>query len=165
MIRKQPTFIAASLLPLGFALAQISPTDPRSGQITITPPPSQKVMTGAPDRFTGSVRVRSLFDAKSPARSTGGEVTFQAGARSAWHTHPLGQVLIVTDGEGWVQQWGNPVQVMHKGDVVWIPPGVKHWHGATPATAVTHIAFQEEQENVAVKWMEKVTDEQYKVGK
>jgi quercetin dioxygenase-like cupin family protein len=165
VIRKQPTFVAASLLPLGFALAQTSPTDPQSGQITITPPRSQKVITGAPDRFTGSVHVRSLFDAKSPARSTGGEVTFQPGARSAWHTHPLGQVLIVTDGVGLVQQWGSPVQMMHKGDVVWIPPGVKHWHGATPTTSVTHIALQEEQNEVNVSWMEKVSDEQYKLGK
>src|SRR5713226_8310268 len=136
-----------------------------SRQISITPTSSQKVIQGAPERFTGSVRVQSLFDAKEPTRSSGGQVTFQPGARSAWHTHPLGQVLIVTDGVGWVQQWGGPVQVMHKGDVVWIPPGVKHWHGATPATAVTHIAFQEEQDNVAVKWMERVTDEQYKLGK
>jgi quercetin dioxygenase-like cupin family protein len=124
-----------------------------------------KVITGAPDRFTGSVRVRSFFDAKSPAGSTGGEVTFQPRARSAWHTHPHGQVLIVTDGVGWVQQWGSPVQVMHKEDVVWIPPGVKHWHGATPTTSVTHIALQEEQNGMNVSWMEKVTDEQYKLGK
>jgi quercetin dioxygenase-like cupin family protein len=150
MNRKQAAFITAYLLPFGFALAQTSLSDPHAGQIKITTPASQKVITGAPDRFTGSVRVRSLFDAKSPARSTGGEVTFQPGARSAWHTHPLGQVLIVTDGEGWVQQWGSPVQVMHKGDVVWIPPGVKHWHGATPTTPVTHIAFQEEQNKVTV---------------
>ena len=165
MIRKQPTFIVACLLPWGLALTQTSAADLDSGHITITPPPSQKAITGAPDRFTGSVRVRSLFDAKFPARSTAGEVTFQPGARSALHTHPLGQVLIVTVGEGWVQQWGSPVQVMHKGDVVWIPPGVKHWHGATPTTSVTHIAVQEEQDHVAVKWMEKVTDEQYKLGK
>jgi len=165
MIRKQPTFITACLLPLSFALAQTSPADLHSGQITITPPASQKVITGAPHRFTGSVRVRSLFDAKSPARSSGGEVTFRPGARSAWHTHPLGQVLIVTDGVGWVQQWGSPVQVMHKGDVVWIPPGVKHWHVATPTTNVTHIALQEEQNGVNVSWMEKVTDEQYKLAK
>src|SRR6266478_6207757 len=92
-----------------------------STEITITPTSSQKVITGAPDRFTGSVRVQSLFDAKEPARSSGGQVTFQPGARSAWHTHPLGQVLIVTDGVGWVQQWGGPVQVIRKGDVVWIP--------------------------------------------
>jgi quercetin dioxygenase-like cupin family protein len=124
MNRKQPAFTGACLLPLGFALAQTSPTDPHCGQITVTPPVSQKVIAGSPNRFTGSVRVRSLFDAKSPAPSTGGEVTFQPGARSAWHTHPLGQVLIVTDGVGWVQQWGSPVQVMNKGDVVWIPPGV-----------------------------------------
>lgn len=165
MNRKQAIFTTACLVCLGFALAQTSPADLHSGQITITPPASQKVITGAPDRFTGSVRVRSLFDAKPPARSSGGEVTFQPGARSAWHTHPLGQVLIVTDGVGWVQQWGSPVQVMRKGDVVWIPPAVKHWHGATPTTIVTHIALQEQQDNVAVKWMEKVIDEQYKLGK
>jgi quercetin dioxygenase-like cupin family protein len=164
MNRKQAAFIAASLLPWGFALAQTSPSDSHSGRIKVTSPASQKVITGAPDRFTGSVRVRSLFDAKSPARSTGGEVTFQPGARSAWHTHPLGQVLIVTDGVGWVQQWGSPVRVMHKGDVVWIPPEVKHWHGATPTTPVTHIALQEEQNGVNVTWMEKVIDEQYKLG-
>lgn len=133
--------------------------------ISITPPAAQRVITGAPERFTGSVRVQSLFDAKEPSRSSGGQVTFQPGARSAWHTHPLGQVLIVTDGVGWVQQWGGPVQVMHKGDVVRIPPGVKHWHGATPTSAVTHLAFQEQLDGVAVNWLEKVTDEQYRLTK
>src|SRR5260370_30425572 len=102
----------------------IAQTD--STRITITPTSSQKVIAGAPDRFTSSVRVQSLFDAKEPARSSGGQVTFQPGARSAWHTHPLGQILIVTDGVGWVQQWGGPVQVIRKGDVVSIPSGVKH---------------------------------------
>jgi 4-carboxymuconolactone decarboxylase len=105
-------------------------------QISITPTSSQKVIAGAPDRFTGSVRVQSLFDAKEPARSSGGQVTFQPGARSAWHTHPLGQILIVTEGVGWVQQWGGPVQVIRNGDVVWIPAGVKHWHGATPTSTM-----------------------------
>ena len=95
-------------------MAQSSPP-PASSQITLTPESSQKVITGAPDRFTGSVRVQSLFDAKGQPRTTGGEVTFQPGARSAWHTHPLGQILIVTDGVGWVQQWGGPIQVMRKG--------------------------------------------------
>jgi quercetin dioxygenase-like cupin family protein len=134
-------------------------------QITITPTNSQKVITGVPDRFTGSVRVQSLFDAKEPARSSGGQVTFQPGARSAWHTHPLGQILIVTDGVGWVQQWGGPVQVIRKGDVVWIPAGVKHWHGATPTTTMTHIAFQEQLDGRVVDWLEKVTDEQYRLTK
>ncbi len=134
-------------------------------KITITPTASQTVITGAPDRFTGSVRVQSLFDANSPGRSTGGRVTFQPGARSAWHTHPLGQILIVTDGVGWVQQWGGPVQVMRKGDVVCIPAGVKHWHGATPTSSMTHIAIQEQVDGSAVHWMEKVTDEQYRLRK
>jgi quercetin dioxygenase-like cupin family protein len=137
---------------------------PVGAQISITPPASQPVMTGAPERFTGSVRVQSLFDAQEQARATGGQVTFQPGARSAWHTHPLGQVLIVTDGEGWVQQWGGPVQVMRKGDGIWIPAGVKHWHGATPDSTVTHIAAQEQMNGTAVTWLEKVSDEQYKQG-
>ena len=136
-----------------------------STQISITPTISQKVIAGAPDRFTGSVRVQSLVDAKEPSRSSGGQVTFQPEARSAWHTHPLGQILIVTDGVGWVQQWGGPVQVIRKGDVVWIPAGVKHWHGATPTTTMTHIAFQEQVDGTAVNWLEKVTGEQYRLMK
>jgi quercetin dioxygenase-like cupin family protein len=136
-----------------------------SKQITITPTISQKVVAGAPHRFTGSVRVQSLFNANKPARSTGGMVTFQPGARSAWHTHPLGQILIVTDGVGWVQQWGGPVQVIRKGDVVWIPAGVKHWHGATPTTTMTHIALQEELDGRLVDWLEQVSDEQYRLTK
>jgi quercetin dioxygenase-like cupin family protein len=106
---------------------------------------AQKVITGAPDRFTGSVRLQSLFDPTESSRTSGGAVTFQPGARSAWHTHPLGQILIVTDGVGWIQQWGSPVQVIRKGDVVWIPPGIKHWHGATPTTAMTHRSAGEPQ--------------------
>jgi quercetin dioxygenase-like cupin family protein len=149
-------------LPLAtIAIAGITHTD--STQITITPTSSQTVTTGAADRFTGSVSVQSLFDATPPSRSTGGQVTFQAGARSAWHTHPLGQFLIVTDGVGWVQQWGGPVQVMHKGDVVCIPAGVKHWHGATPTSTMTHIALQEQFNGTAVHWLEKVSDEQYRI--
>jgi quercetin dioxygenase-like cupin family protein len=143
-----------------FGIAQTDST-----QISITPTTSQKVIAGAPDRFTGSVRIQSLFDAKQPARSTGGQVMFQPGARSAWHTHPLGQILIVTNGVGWVQQWGGSVQVIRKGDVVWIPAGVKHWHGATPTTTMTHIAFQEQRDGRVVDWLEKVTDEQYRLAK
>jgi quercetin dioxygenase-like cupin family protein len=156
--------MSMKFLPLAaIAIAGIAPTG--STQIRITPAESQTVITGAPDRFTGSVRVQSLFDAKAPGRTTGGQVTFQAGARSAWHTHPLGQVLIVTEGEGWIQEWGGPVQVMRKGDVVVIPAGVKHWHGATPTSAMTHIAVQEQVDGAAVHWLEKVTDEQYRSGK
>jgi quercetin dioxygenase-like cupin family protein len=151
--------LASLLVPVTLA-AQTT-----AGQITITPANSQRVISGAPDRFTGSVRVRSLFDAKEPSGSSGGQVTFQPGARSNWHTHPLGQLLIVTDGEGWIQRWGGPVQVIRKGDVIWIPAGVKHWHGATPTTTMTHIAFQEQLDGVAVNWLEKVTDEQYQLKK
>jgi quercetin dioxygenase-like cupin family protein len=134
-------------------------------KIAITPAASQSVITGAPERFTGSVRIQSLFDAKEPARSSGGKVTFQPGARSAWHTHPLGQILLVTEGVGWIQQWGGPVQVIRKGDVVWTPAGVKHWHGATPTTTMTHIALQERLNGTAVIWLEKVSDEQYRLAK
>jgi quercetin dioxygenase-like cupin family protein len=161
MNTKQMALIALWTLPLGLVLAQTTAAGADIDQITITPPGSQKVITGAPERFTGSVRVQSLFDTTPPGRSSAGQVTFQPGARSAWHTHPLGQVLIVTDPTGCVQQWGGPVQVMRKGDVIWILPGVKHWHGAAPTTSVTHIAIQEEQNGVNVTWMEKVTDEQY----
>jgi quercetin dioxygenase-like cupin family protein len=154
----------AALLSLA-AIPVVGIAQTNTTQITITQSNSQEVITGSPDRFTGSVRVQSLFDAKEPARSSGGQVTFLPGARSAWHTHPLGQILIVTDGVGWVQQSGGAVQVIRKGDVVWIPAGVKHWHGATPTTTMTHIAFQEQLNGTAVNWLEKVTDEQYRLMK
>ena len=156
--------VPISVFLLGIANAHASGAR-ETPKITITPTAAQTTTTGAVDRFTGSVRVQSLFNANEPSRSSGGQVTFQPGARSAWHTHPLGQVLIVTEGTGWIQQWGGPVQVMHKGDVIWIPPGVKHWHGATPTTAVTHIAIQEQLDGVVVNWLEKVTDEQYRLDK
>jgi len=117
---------------------------------------------GSDQFFTGSVQVQQLFPGHDPARTSGGRVTFEPGARSAWHTHPLGQILIMTDGTGWIQQWGGPIEEIRKGDVIWIPPGVKHWHGATPTTAMTHIAIQEQLNGKAVKWLEKVTDEQYR---
>jgi quercetin dioxygenase-like cupin family protein len=117
---------------------------------------------GSAQYFTGSVRVQQLFPGHDPSRTSGGKVTFEPGARSAWHTHPLGQILIVTDGTGWIQQWGGPIEEIRKGDVIWIPAGVKHWHGATPTTAMTHIAIQEQLNGKAVEWMEKVTDEQYR---
>jgi quercetin dioxygenase-like cupin family protein len=120
--------------------------------------PSQK---GPAEWFTGSVRVDPLFQASDPSRASGASVTFEPGARSAWHTHPLGQVLIVTSGVGRVQQWGGRVEEIRAGDVVWTPPGVKHWHGASPTTAMTHIAIQEALDGKVVEWMEKVTDEQY----
>ena len=155
----------SALLLLSVVMTDVAAAQTSAPQITITPTTAQEVITGAPDHFTGSVRVKSLFDPTEPSRTSGGVVTFQPGARSAWHTHPLGQILIVTDGVGWIQQWGGPVQVIRKGDVVWIPPGVKHWHGAAPATAMTHIAVQESLNGVAVNWLEQVTNEQYQLNR
>jgi quercetin dioxygenase-like cupin family protein len=116
---------------------------------------------GPAEFFTGNVRVDPLFTAPEPARSSGAYVTFEPCARSNWHTHPRGQTLIVTSGCGLVQSWGGPVTVIRPGDVVWCPPGEKHWHGAMPETAMTHIAMQEAKDGKVVDWMEPVTDEQY----
>jgi quercetin dioxygenase-like cupin family protein len=121
--------------------------------------PSQK---GPEDWFTGAVRIDPLFTAAEPARVGGAQVTFEPGARTAWHTHPLGQTLIVTSGLGWVQREGGPVEEIRPGDVVWFPPGLKHWHGASPTTAMTHIAIQESLDGKAVDWLEKVSDQQYR---
>src|SRR6201995_5026789 len=149
------TLATAWLSTWNTASAQSSSSSTGSTQISITPTTAHNGITGPPDHFTGSVRVQSLFDARKPARSSGGQVTFQPGARSAWYIHPLGQILIVTDGVGWVPQWDGPIQVMRKGDVIWIPAGVKHWHGATPTTSVTHIAIQENLDGRNVDWLEK----------
>jgi quercetin dioxygenase-like cupin family protein len=117
---------------------------------------------GPAEYFTGAVRVDPLFQAPDPARVTGASVTFEPGARTAWHTHPLGQTLVVTAGRGWVQREGGPVEEIRPGDIVWFPPGEKHWHGATATTAMTHIAIQEALNGKTVDWMEKVGDEQYR---
>jgi quercetin dioxygenase-like cupin family protein len=123
---------------------------------------SQPSSKGPAEYFTGAVRIDPLFQAPDPARVTGAYVTFEPGARTAWHTHPLGQALIVTFGLGWTQCWGGPKEEIRPGDVIWCPPGVKHWHGATPTTAMTHIAIQEHDiDGKVVDWMEKVSDEQY----
>jgi quercetin dioxygenase-like cupin family protein len=111
--------------------------------------------------FTGTVRLDPLFQAGAPARANGNSVTFEPGARTAWHTHPLGQILIVTAGCGRAQRWGGPIEEIRPGDVVSIPPGEKHWHGAAPTTAMTHIAIQEMLDGTQVEWLEKVSDEQY----
>lgn len=122
---------------------------------------SQSSAKGPADWFTGSVRIDMLFDAPDPARVAGAHVTFEPGARTAWHTHPLGQTLIVTSGYGRAQRWGGPVEELRPGDVFWFAPGEKHWHGAAPNTAVTHIAIQEKLNGKAVEWMEHVTEQQY----
>ncbi|HZJ47293.1 MAG TPA: cupin domain-containing protein [Pyrinomonadaceae bacterium] len=123
---------------------------------------SQPSSKGPNEYFTGNVRVDPLFEAPAPSRARGASVTFEPGARSAWHTHPLGQTLIVTAGCGWVQSEGSPKIEIRPGDVVWCPPNERHWHGATPTTGMTHIAIQEALNGKVVEWMEKVTDEQYK---
>src|SRR3954469_22729553 len=127
----------------------------------IKPNGSQPSARGPAEYFTGTVRIDQLFKAPGPARASGAYVTFEPCARSAWHTHPLGQTLIVTSGCGLIQSWGGPIKVIRPGDVVQCPPGEKHWHGATATTAMTHIAIQEELNGKVVEWMEKVTDEQY----
>jgi len=123
---------------------------------------SQPSSKGSTDWFTGTVRIDPLFQTSAPARTSGGSVTFEPGARTAWHTHPLGQTLIVTVGCGWVQREGGPIEEIHPGDVVWFAPGEKHWHGATPTTAMTHIAIHEALDGKLVDWMEKVSDDQYR---
>ena len=123
---------------------------------------SQPSGKGSPDYFTGTVRIDPLNSAPAPARAVAASVTFEPGARTAWHTHPLGQTLIVTAGCGWAQRWGGPVEEIRPGDVIWFPPGEKHWHGATKVTAMSHTAIQEQLDGKAVDWMEHVTDEQYR---
>jgi len=123
---------------------------------------SQPSVAGPSEWFSGTVRIDPLFNPPAPARAFGASVTFEPGARTAWHTHPLGQTLIVTAGCGWAQRWEGPVEEIRPGDVVWFSPGEKHWHGATPTTAMTHTAIQEQLDGKAVDWMEKVSDEQYR---
>ncbi|WP_413541693.1 cupin domain-containing protein [Collimonas humicola] len=133
-------------------------------KITVTEVGSQDSTVGPAAYFSGTVRVDSPFRAAMPARVGGAIVTFEPGARTAWHTHPLGQTLIVTAGAGLVQQWGGKIRRIRAGDVVWIPPDTKHWHGAAPATGMTHIAIAESLDGKAVTWLEKTTDEQYRAS-
>jgi quercetin dioxygenase-like cupin family protein len=123
---------------------------------------SQPSRKAPAEYFTGTVRQDPLFEAPAPARVSGASVTFEPGSRNAWHTHPLGQTLIITSGLGWVQREGGPIEEVRPGDVVWFPPGEKHWHGATPTMAMTHIAIQESLNGKAVDWLEKVSDQQYR---
>jgi quercetin dioxygenase-like cupin family protein len=127
----------------------------------ITRSGSQPSGKGPTEYFTGAVRMDPLFEAPDPARARAASVPFEPGARTAWHTHPLGQTLIVTAGCGCAQCWNSPIEAIHPGDVIWSAPGEKHWHGAAPTTAMTHIALQEALDGKIVDWMEKVSDEQY----
>lgn len=164
--------VTLSLLALACAQATREGTTPASNaSVAAQSNPSQKMIItrsgerasrkGPEANFTGNVSVEALFPVNSPSRMSGSSVTFEPGSRSAWHTHPLGQILIVTAGAGWVQQAGGVKQEIKQGDVVWTPPGVKHWHGATVTDRLTHIAIQESLDGKNVEWMEKVSDEQY----
>jgi 4-carboxymuconolactone decarboxylase len=164
---KQPGVVLAALVlgaaPLhgqqagGSAMATASD----GTAIVITRSAAQSSRQGEAEHFTGSVRIDQQFQATAPGRASGAIVTFEPGARTAWHTHPLGQTLIVTSGVGRVQRWGDPVQEIRPGDVVWTPPGQKHWHGASPTTSMTHVGIVERLDGKSVDWMERVTDEQY----
>ena len=125
---------------------------------------SQPSSQGSAEYFTGSVRIDPLFQPNDHTRASGASVTFEPGARTAWHSHPLGQTLIVTSGRGRVQSWGAPIEEIHPGDVVWCPPGEKHWHGAAPTSAMTHISIVEQADGKSADWMEHVSDEQYLAG-
>jgi len=127
----------------------------------ITPDPSRPSVEGPEDYFTGDVRIDPLFDPQDEARAAAASVTFEPGARTAWHTHPLGQRLVVTSGCGFVQLEGGPIERVRAGDVVWFPPGEKHWHGARPEKAMAHVAIQEQLDGETVRWLEHVTDEEY----
>lgn len=129
--------------------------------LTVTPNGSQPSVSGSANYFTGAVRVDAPFKGSAPARVSGATVTFEPGARSAWHTHPLGQTLIVTSGTGWVQEAGKPIQTIKAGDTVSIAPGVKHWHGATATTGMSHVAISETLDGKAVDWMEQVSEQEY----
>src|SRR3954447_21855978 len=154
--------VAAIVAAKSAAAQMLTQTNARNRIMNIKRSGSKPSTKGPAEYFTGAVRVDPLFRPQEPARTSGAYVTFEPGARTAWHTHPLGQTLIITAGFGWVQREGGPIEDVRPGDVVWFPPGERHWHGATPTTAMTHIAITETLDGKNVDWMEKVSDEQYR---
>jgi quercetin dioxygenase-like cupin family protein len=160
MITRRHIVAAASATLAAAASANAQDAKQGAG-LKITRSGSEPSRRGPPQNFTGGVRVDSPFRGSAPARIGGAFVTFEPGARTAWHTHPLGQTLIVTAGHGWVQSAGGPKEEIRPGDIVWIPPGEKHWHGATVGLGMTHIAISEALDGKTVNWMEQVSDEQY----
>lgn len=148
--------------PMLIAEPTAAQTAPNATGISITRLGAKPTAFGPAENFAGRVRIESLFQADAPARVGGGVITFDPGARTVWHSHPLGQTLIVTAGVGWVQEEGGPVQEMRPGDIVWIRPGVKHWHGASAEFGMTHVAIAEALDGNATTWMEPVTDAQYR---
>ena len=150
------------LVATAISLALLAAAPANAQNIEITPNGSRPSAKGSAQNFTGSVVVDPLFAATDHTRATGGHVTFEPGARTAWHTHPAGQTLIVTSGIGWVQAWGGERREIKPDDVIWTPPGVKHWHGATATNGMRHIAIQEHVDGKVVDWMEQVSEEQYR---
>lgn len=148
-------------IALSFALLASASADTKTPRMEIARAGSQPSKKGAAENFTGTAVITPLFQSNDRLRASAGSVTFEPGARSRWHTHPAGQILIVTSGVGWVQEWGGQKQEIRPGDVIWTPPGVKHWHGATTASRMTHTAIQEAVDGKAVEWLEPVSDEQY----
>ena len=160
ILTKPICLIALAAISPG-ALAQDRDLPPSA---SISREATRPVTQGTSDRFSGTVKITSLFTANAPSRVTGGKVTFEPGARTAWHSHPVGQTLIVTAGTGRIQFWGGVIQELKTGDVVSIPPATKHWHGASPGSSMTHIAIQEQADGKTADWFEKVTDEQYGIA-
>lgn len=154
---------ATAVLILALSVSAVSAKE-NNPMITVSQSGSKPSVKGPAEYFTGTVRIDAPFQGTEPARVGGATVTFEPSARTAWHTHPLGQTLIVTSGSGRVQEWGGPVREIRPGDIVWIPAGVKHWHGAAPENSMSHIAIAEAEEGKVVDWMEKVSDEQYAVA-
>lgn len=155
--------LSLSLLFSASSLAQHASAAELSSdsQIVVTPAGTQAAYEGSSQYFTGSVHVEPLFAATKEAAYSGAYVTFEAGARTAWHTHPIGQRLLIVAGFGFVQEWGKPMVAVKAGDTVWFPPGIKHWHGASPTSSMTHLALTGVQNNKSVAWLEKVNDEEY----
>ena len=162
---KRFTFLALSLSLLfsapSFSQSASAAENSSDSQIVVTHAATQAGYQGPAQYFTGSVHVEPLFSANKDAAYSGAYVTFEAGARTAWHTHPIGQRLLITAGSGFVQEWGKPMVEVKAGDTVWFPPGVKHWHGASPASSMTHLALTGVQNNKSAAWLEKVSDEEY----
>jgi quercetin dioxygenase-like cupin family protein len=156
----RPTKVVLTAAVVGAALS-VAPANAENPEIEVSTDGSRASQPGASTNFTGAVQSKPLFDATGYSDMSAGEVSFQPGARTAWHSHPAGQTLIVTEGVGWVQSWDGPKQQMALGDVVRIPPGVKHWHGATAVDEMTHIAIAEAVDGNRVTWMEQVTEMQY----
>jgi quercetin dioxygenase-like cupin family protein len=161
-MRRLMTAAALAAAAVPFGLFKATSAGAGEQRMEISPDKARPASTGPAETFTGDVSVKPLFGTNEHRNFSSGQVTFSPCARSAWHTHPAGQTLIVLSGTGWVQEWGQAKQPLHPGDVVWTPPGVKHWHGATDATTMTHIAIQQHVDGTGVNWLERVTDEQYR---